>query len=394
MKPNPLTWIDEELRNLEEQGLALNIRTLESPMDAWVTIDGRRMLNFCANNYLGLANHPRLRAAAKAAIDHYGVGPGAVRVIAGTTAQHLELETRLATFKRAEACITFQSGFMANVATVPALVGAEDVIFSDELNHASIIDACRLSRARSIRYRHNDVDDLRRQVASAGSYRRGLIVTDGVFSMDGDIAPLDAICDVAEAHGLILMVDDAHGEGVLGEGGRGIVDHFGLHGRVHVEIGTLSKAFGVVGGLVAGKRNVIDWLRQRGRPFLFSSAMTAPDVAACIEAVNLLEESDALVRRLWRNAEVVRRGLADLGFDTGNSATPIVPLMLGDAVTAQQFSRRLFAAGLFATATVFPTVPMGKARIRVMNSTAHSDDDLQAALAIFAEVGRSMEVID
>lgn len=275
---NPLAWIGEELRQVQEAGLALKIRTLESPMGAWVTIGGRRLLNFCANNYLGLANDPRICAAAKAAIDRYGVGPGAVRVIAGTTAAHLELEARLASFKHAEACITFQSGFMANVAVVPALVGPEDVIFSDELNHASIIDACRLSRARVVRYAHNNVDDLRAKIVGAGAYRRGMIITDGVFSMDGDIAPLEAICEVAEAHGLLLMVDDAHGEGVLGRGGRGIVDHFGLHGRVHVEVGTLSKAFGVVGGLVAGKQVVIDWLRQRGRPFLFSSAMTAPDV--------------------------------------------------------------------------------------------------------------------
>jgi glycine C-acetyltransferase len=395
MKTNPLAWIDDELNNLREQGLALNIRTLESPMDAWVTIEGRRLLNFCANNYLGLANHPRLREAAKRAIDAFGVGPAAVRVIAGTTAQHIELENRLAAFKHAEACITFQSGFMANVASVPALVGPEDVIFSDELNHASIIDACRLSRAKVIRYRHNDVDDLRRQIGAAeGNYRRGMVITDGVFSMDGDIAPLDAICDVAEEHGLILMVDDAHGEGVLGKGGRGIVDHFGLHGRVHVEVGTLSKAFGVVGGLVAGPQNVITWLRQRGRPFLFSSAMTAPDVAACIEAVNMLEESEEQVQRLWRNAGIVRSGLQELGFDTGQSMTPIIPLMLGEAQTAQQFSRRLFEAGVFATATVYPTVPMGKARIRVMNSAAHSDEDLQQALAIFAQVGRTLEVID
>ena len=391
---NPLAWIEEELRQVQEAGLALNIRTLESPMGAWVTIGGRRLLNFCANNYLGLANDPRICAAAKAAIDRYGVGPGAVRVIAGTTAAHLELEARLASFKHAEACITFQSGFMANVAVVPALVGPEDVIFSDELNHASIIDACRLLRARVVRYAHNNVDDLRAKIVGAGAYRRGMIITDGVFSMDGDIAPLDAICDVAEAHGLILMVDDAHGEGVLGRGGRGIVDHFGLHGRVHVEVGTLSKAFGVVGGLVAGKQVVIDWLRQRGRPFLFSSAMTAPDVAACLEAVNILEESDELVRRLWRNAEFLRGGLRDLGFDTGHSTTPIVPLMLGEAQVAQQFSRRLFEAGLFATATVYPTVPMGKARVRVMNSASHSQDDLGQALSIFAQVGRSLEVID
>jgi glycine C-acetyltransferase len=394
MKTNPLAWIDNELKQLQETGLALKIRTIESPMDAWVTIEGRRLLNFCANNYLGLANHPRLRRAAQDAVDRYGVGPGAVRVIAGTTALHIELEDRLATFKRAEACITFQSGFMANVATVPALVGPEDIIFSDELNHASIIDACRLSRAKVVRYKHNDVDDLRSQIGAATGYRRGIIITDGVFSMDGDIAPLDEICEVAEAHGLMVMVDDAHGEGVLGQGGRGIVDHFGLHGRVHVEIGTLSKAFGVVGGLVAGNQSIIEWLRQRGRPFLFSSAMTAPDVAACIEAVNMLEESEELVKRLWHNAGTMRRGLVALGFDTGKSETPIIPLLVGEAALAQDFSRRLFAADVFVTATVYPTVPLGKARLRVMNSAAHGPEDLDKALAIFAEVGRALEIID
>lgn len=395
MAANPLAWIEDELGQLRESGLSLNIRTIESAMDAWVTIEGRRLLNFCANNYLGLANHPRMKRAAQEAIDNFGVGPGAVRVIAGTTALHIELEKRLADFKHAESCITFQSGFMANVAVVPALVGPEDVIFSDELNHASIIDACRLSRAKVIRYKHNDVADLRRQIeAASNSYRRGMIITDGVFSMDGDIAPLDLICEVAEENGLILMVDDAHGEGVLGRGGRGIVDHFGLHGRVHVEIGTLSKAFGVVGGLVAGKRPIIDWLRQRGRPFLFSSAMTAPDVAACIEAVNMLEESEELVQKLWRNAETMRKGLVALGFDTGQSETPIIPLMLGEAALAQEFSRRLFAAGIFVTATVYPTVPMGKARLRVMNSAAHSAEDLEKALEIFAQVGRQLEVVD
>ncbi len=316
-----------------------------------------------------------------------------MRTIAGTTTLHVTLEERLATFKRAEACITFQSGFAANLATIPALVGREDTIFSDELNHASIIDACRLSRATVIRYAHNDVDDLRRKIAQAGTLRRGLIVTDGVFSMDGDIAPLDQICEIAEAHGLILMVDDAHGEGVLGEGGRGIVDHFGLHGRVQVEVGTLSKAFGVVGGLVAGERRIVEWLRQRGRPFLFSSAMTAPDVAACIAAVDLLQESDELVRRLWHNAETMRTGMQQLGFDTGHSQTPIVPLMLGEAPLAQRFSQALLDAGLFAMAIGYPTVPLGKARIRVMNSASHSDEDLERALDIFAEVGRELGVI-
>jgi glycine C-acetyltransferase len=391
---DPLAWIDDELAQLEESGLRTTIRTIESPMDAWVTIDGRRLLNFCANNYLGLANHPRIRAAAQAAIDAYGVGPGAVRTIAGTTALHVELEERLAAFKHADACITFQSGFSANLATIPALVGPGDVIFSDELNHASIIDACRLSRAKVVRYAHNNVEDLQRQIVAAPEMGRGLIVTDGVFSMDGDIAPLDAICAVAEEHGLILMVDDAHGEGVLGRGGRGIVDHFGLHGRVHVEVGTLSKAFGVVGGLVAGRQSVIEWLRQRGRPFLFSSAMTAPDVAACIEAVKLLDASDELVSRLWQNTEIMRRGMQQLGFDTGHSATPIVPLMLGDAPLAQRFSRMLLEEGVFAMAIGYPTVPIGKARIRVMNSAAHSAEDLETALELFARVGRNLNVID
>ncbi len=310
MSNDPLAWIDDELAELAAAGLRANIRTIESPMDGWVTIEGRRLLNFCANNYLGLANHPRLRAAAKAAIDAYGIGPGAVRTIAGTTTLHLELERRLAEFKHAEACITFQSGFAANLATVPALMGPEDLIFSDALNHASIIDACRLSRATVVRYAHNDVGDLQRQINANPTYRRRMIVTDGVFSMDGDIAPLDKLVAVAEAHGILLMVDDAHGEGVLGRGGRGIVDHFGLHGRVHVEVGTLSKAFGVVGGLVAGRASIVEWLRQRGRPFLFSSAMTAPDVAACLEAVNILDESDELVTRLWENAQVAARGVA------------------------------------------------------------------------------------
>lgn len=389
-----LAWIDEEREQLAQAGLLFTIRTIESAMDNWVTIDGRRLLNFCANNYLGLANHPRLREAAKAAIDHYGIGPSAVRVIAGTTALHIELEERLAVFKQAEACITFQSGFMANVAVVPALVGKDDLIFSDELNHASIIDACRLSRAEVVRYAHNDIDDLRRKIAQSKQGGRRLIITDGVFSMDGDIAPLPDIVAVAEEQGLLVMVDDAHGEGVLGKGGRGIVDHFDLHGRVHVEVGTLSKAFGVVGGLVAGNRRIVEWLRQRARPFLFSSAMTVPDVAACIEATKVLAESTELVDRLWQNARVMQGALRQMGFDIGHSQTPITPIMLGEAPLAQQFSRRLFAEGIFAIAIGFPAVPMGKARIRVMNSAAHSQSDLEQALAIFERVGRELKVIN
>jgi glycine C-acetyltransferase len=389
-----LDWIDQEIANLKAAGLYNTIRTIESPMDAWVTIDGRRLLNFCANNYLGLANHPRIREAAKRAINDYGVGPGAVRSIAGTNSLHIELEQRLAEFKHAEACITFQSGFNANLAAIPALVGKGDVIFSDELNHASIIDGSRLSRAEIVRYAHCDPEDLERKIHETSGHNRRLIITDGVFSMDGDVAPLDRICEVAERHNLMLMVDDAHGEGVLGRGGRGIVDHFGLHGRVDIEVGTLSKAFGVVGGLVAGKATIVEWLRQRGRPFLFSSAMTAPDAAACIEAVKMLSESTELIDRLWANAEIFRDGMRQMGFDTGFSQTPIVPAMLGEAPLAQQFSRRLFEEGVFAMAIGYPTVPQGKARIRVMNSAAHSNEDIETALETFGKVGRELGVIN
>lgn len=388
-----LAWIEQELENLKAAGLYNTIRTIESPMDAWMTIDGRQLLNFCANNYLGLANHPRIREAAKAAIDQYGIGPGAVRSIAGTNSLHIELEQQLADFKQAEACITFQSGFTANLAAIPALVGRGDVIFSDELNHASIIDGSRLSRAEVVRYAHNDPQDLERKINEASGYNRRLIITDGVFSMDGDIAPLDKICEVAERHGVMLMVDDAHGEGVLGRGGRGIVDHFGLHGRVDIEVGTLSKAFGVVGGLVAGKATIVEWLRQRGRPFLFSSAMTVPDTAACIEAVKMLSESTELIDQLWGNAQIFREGMRQMGFDTGLSQTPIVPVMLGEAPLAQQFSRRLFEEGVFAMAIGYPTVAQGKARIRVMNSAAHSNEDIETALETFGKVGRELGVI-
>ncbi len=391
-----IAWIEQEIAALREQGLYTTIRTIESPMGAWLQVDGKRVLNFCANNYLGLANHPRLVQAAKDAIDRYGVGPGAVRTIAGTMSLHVELEQRLAAFKHVEAAITFQSGFSANTATIPALVGREDAIFSDRLNHASIIDGCRLSRAKIIAYEHNDPADLRRQIEAAkasGEFRRMLIVSDGVFSMDGDIAPLPALYEIAAEHDILLMVDDAHGEGVLGTGGRGIVDHFGLHGKVDIEVGTMSKAFGVMGGIVAGKQVIIDWLRQRGRPFLFSSAMTVPDAAACLASVDLLEESTELVDRLWRNAAYFKGEMKRLGFDTGHTETPIVPVMLGEAPLAQQFSRQLFEAGVFAMALGFPTVPQGMARIRVMNTAAHSQDDIDFGLEAFAKVGRSLGVI-
>ena len=393
MTINKTQWISDAIADLKTARLFNTIRTIDSPMDGRVTIDGREMLNFCANNYLGLANDPRIKQAAKDAIDAYGVGPGAVRTIAGTMTLHNVLEEALARFKKAEACVTLQSGFTANLATIPALVGRDDVIFSDRLNHASIIDGCRLSRAKIVAYEHSDSADLERQLLTHTNYKRRLIVSDGVFSMDGDIAPLDELTDLAEKHNCLLMVDDAHGEGVLGTGGRGIVDHFGLHGRVDIEIGTLSKAFGVVGGLVAGKRSIIDWLKQRGRPFLFSSAMTVPNVGACIEAVKILSESDELVSRLWRNAEFLKHSMQTLGFDTGQSTTPIIPIMLGEATLAQQFSKRLFDEGVFAMAIGYPTVPRGAARIRVMNTAAHSADDLEQALTVFEKVGRELAII-
>jgi glycine C-acetyltransferase len=393
MVDSKTAWITQEIAGLKEQGLYTNIRTLSSPQGAWLVVDGKRVLNFSSNNYLGLANHPRLIEAAKKAMDQYGLGPTAVRTIAGTMDLHLELERRLARFKGVEAAITFQSGFTANLATIPALVGKDDLIFSDRLNHASIIDGCRLSRAEIIAYAHNDPDDLRKQIEAAPKTGRRLIVSDGVFSMDGDIAPLPALYEIAQEYNIPLMVDDAHGEGVLGKGGRGIVDHFGLHGKVDIEVGTLSKAFGVVGGIVAGRQDIIDWLRQRGRPFLFSSAMTVPDVAACLAAVDLLEESTELVDRLWSNSDYFKAGMKNLGFNTGHTQTPIVPVMLGEAPLAQQFSRRLFEEGVFAMAIGFPTVARGAARIRVMNSATHSKDDLDLALQIFAKVGRELGVV-
>ncbi len=389
-----IDWIQQEIDNLKSQGLYNNIRTIGSPQGAWLTVDGKKVLNFCSNNYLGLANHPALIAAAKKATDEMGVGPGAVRSIAGTMTLHVELEKRLAQFKGVEAAITFQSGFTANLATIPALVNKEDVIFSDRLNHASIIDGARLSGAKIIPYDHNDVKSLEEQIkTNLSQYRRALIVTDGVFSMDGDIAPLPDIYEVAKKYDILLMVDDAHGEGVLGKGGRGIVDHFGLHGKVDVEVGTMSKAFGVMGGIVAGKAVIVEWLRQRGRPFLFSSAMTVPDAAACLAAVDLLEDSTQLVDQLWSNAKYFKTEMKTLGFNTGASETPITPVMLGEAPLAQQFSRELFDAGVFGMALGFPTVPQGKARIRVMISAAHSKDDLDKGLAAFKNVGKKLGVI-
>ena len=386
-------WIKKQVDDLKEQNLYNNILTIESPIGPEIQIDGKKLLNFCSNNYLGLANNPEMREAAKAAIDRYGIGPAAVRTIAGTTVLHKKLEEKLAAFKKVDAAITFQSGFIANLAVIPALTGECDYIFSDELNHASIIDGCRLSKAEVIRFAHANPVDLEEKLKSVPAEAKKLVITDGVFSMDGDIAPLDKLYEVTSKYDAMLMVDDAHGEGVLGESGRGIVDHFGLHGKVDIEVGTMSKAFGVVGGIVAGKREIIEWLSQRARPFLFSSAMTIPDVAACIAAVEILEKSGDLVKKLWENADYLRAGLKKLGFDTGASISPIIPLMLGNEKLAQDFSKELFAESLFAKAIVYPTVPQGKARVRIMNSAGHTKEQLDTALQIFENVGKKLNVI-
>lgn len=390
-----LNWLTVELDSLKNLGLYNNIRTIGSAQGPWIIVDGKRVLNFCSNNYLGLANDVRLRDAAKRAIDLFGAGPAAVRTIAGTLTLHRELEERLARFKGAEAAIAFQSGFASNLGTISALVGKEDLIFSDELNHASIIDGARLSGARIVRYSHNDAESLEDAITkeSREAYRRAVIISDGVFSMDGDIAPLPALVEVSERHDIMLMIDDAHGEGVLGRGGRGIVDHFGMHGRVDIEVGTLSKAFGVVGGYVAGRKAIVEWLNQRGRPFLFSSALPAADTAACIAGVEILESSTELVDRLWDNTRYFKSEMRKLGFDTGKSETPITPVMLGEASLAQTFSRALFVNEVFAMAIGYPTVPQGKARIRVMISAAHARQDLDRGLEAFAKVGKEFGVV-
>jgi glycine C-acetyltransferase len=394
-----LDFMREELETLEQEKRYINIRTMDSAADGWMVVDGKRVLNFCTNNYLGLANHPDLIAAAKAALDEWGVGPAAVRTIAGTQRLHIVAEERLAAFKGVEAAMLVQSGFCANQAAIPPLVGRDratgeqDVIFSDRLNHASIIDGARLSGAKIVVFEHCDAADLEVKIKeNLPNYRRGLMVTDGVFSMDGDVAPLDELTEVCDRYGVMTMVDDAHGEGVLGKG-KGIVAHYGLQGGFDVEIGTMSKAFGVMGGVIAGKAVAVEYIRQKARPNLFSSALTPADTAACMAAADHIEAHPELVEKLWENAEYFKAGIQNLGLDTGVTQTPIVPVMLGDVGLAKEFSARLFSAGVFAMALGFPTVPEGKARIRVMNTAAHSKDDLDKGLEIFAQVGRELGVV-
>ncbi len=382
-----------ELEDLKAKGLYTHIRTLESPQGAWLKISGKKVLNLCSNNYLGLANDERLKKAAIEAVEKWGVGPGAVRTIAGTLSLHEEAERELAHFKGAESAMLIQSGFNANQAVIPSIIGKEDIIFSDELNHASIIDGCRLSGAKIIRWNHLDVRDLEEKLKIHTDARRRLIVSDGVFSMDGDVVPLDDIVKIGEKYNALVMVDDAHGEGVLGPNGRGIVAHFGLEGKVDIDIGTMSKAFGVVGGYVAGNSTLIEYLKQKARTFLFSSAPTPADVGAVLAAVRVLQSNDELVKKLWNNADYFKKEMQSFGFDVGHSQTPITPVMLYDAKVSSEFSRKLFEEGVFAQSIGYPTVPKGKARIRVMISAVHTKEDLDFALERFERVGKELNLI-
>ena len=391
-----LDWIVEELNELKEKGLYVRIRVLQSAQGSWVIVDGKRVLNMCSNNYLGLAAYPKIKEAAIRAILDYGVGAGAVRTIAGTMELHVELEEKLAKFKKREAAILFQSGYNANLGAISALIkkGEDGVFVSEELNHASIIDGMRLSGAPKIIYKHIDMEDLKKKLEEVKDKKKKLIVTDGVFSMDGDLAPLPEIVELAEQYDAMVYVDDAHGEGVLGDHGRGIVDHYKLHDRVDFEMGTLSKAFGVIGGYVAGPEEAIEYLKQRGRPFLFSSALNPPDVAAAIASVEILQHSDELVKKLWDNTKFLQEGLRNLGYDLGNTKHPITPVMLYDEKRAQEFSRILYDEyNIFAQAIVYPTVPKGTARIRLEPSAAHSKEDLQYVIDAFEDIGRKTKFI-
>ncbi len=387
-------FLRNEIDDLKEKGLYNTIRVLGSPQDAWVTIGGRRMLNLCSNNYLGFANSDGMKRSAIEGIEKFGVGAGAVRTIAGTLLVHEELERKLAEFKNAEAVILLQSGILANIATIPLIVDEGDIVLSDELNHASIIDGCKLSRAQVVRYKHLDVSDLTAKLEDYSNFDgRKLIVTDGVFSMDGDIAPLPDIVEVAEKYAAITMVDDAHGEGVLGENGRGILNYFKLEGKVDIDVGTLSKAFGVVGGYVAGSSVLIDYMKQRARPFLFSTSLSPADVCALIKAVDLLMNDPEPVRKLWENSAYIKERFSSLGFNTGHSKTPITPVIIGDEKTTKRFSERLFEEGVFAQGIVFPTVPKGSARIRVMVSAVHTKKDLDYGIEKFEQIGSELGVI-
>lgn len=388
-------FLTPRLNELREQGLYNVIDTLDGPNGPKVKINGKWLINMSSNNYLGLANHERLKQKAMEAIQQYGVGAGAVRTINGTIDIHNELEKRIAELKHTEAAIAFQSGFNCNMGAISAVMTKKDAIISDELNHASIIDGCRLSGAKTLRVKHQDMEDLRRvakEATESGNYEKVMYITDGVFSMDGDVAKLPEIVEIAEEFGLITYVDDAHGSGVMGKGA-GTVKHFGLSDKIDFQIGTLSKAIGVVGGYVAGTQQLIDWLKVRARPFLFSTSMTPGDAAACIEAIDIMMESTDLVEKLWENGRYLKEGLKNLGFDIGHSETPITPCIIGKENLTQQFSRRLMEEGVYAKSITFPTVPKGTGRVRNMPTAAHTKDMLDEVLAIYGKIGKELKII-
>ena len=393
MRIDPLGYLGQELDALKEQNLYRKLRILEDEQKAHTTFDHRSVVNLSSNNYLGLTTHPRLRKAALEALERFGVGSGSVRTIAGTMEIHMELERRLAEFKKVDAVVVFQSGFAANAGTVAAILTKEDVVISDELNHASIIDGCRLSRAAIKVFPHKDVDAARKIITALPAAQRKLLITDGVFSMDGDLGPLPALCALAEETGCIMMVDDAHASGVFGANGRGTVDHFGMHGRVDIQVGTLSKAIGALGGYVAGNTNLIEFLYHRARPFLFSTSHPPAVTAACIAALDVLIEEPGIIDRLWDNTRFFKAGLERLGFNTGLSESPITPVIAGESATAMRLSDRLFEEGVFAQGIAYPTVARDKARVRTIVTATHTREDLQYALDTFEKVGRELGLI-
>ena len=391
---DPLSYLHDQLEQWRQEGTYQRLRVLQSESAAESTFDGKRVINLASNNYLGLTTHPKLRAAAIAATEKYGVGSGAVRTISGTMSIHMELEERIADFKHAEACVVFQSGFAANAGTVSAILTPEDHIVSDELNHASIIDGCRLSRAKIHVFPHKDAAAAAKILGELDSVPgRKLVITDGVFSMDGDIGALPGLTEAAEKHGAIMMVDDAHSSGVLGRNGRGTIDHFNLHGRVHVQVGTLSKAIGVLGGYVCGSRDLIEFLYHRARPFLFSTSHPPAVAASCLAAFDVLEQEPERIDMLWDNTRYFKKGLTEAGFNTGISETPITPVIVGEAALAHQLSREVFAEGVLATGIGFPTVPKGKARVRTIVTATHTKAELDRALEVFRKVGKKMGIL-
>jgi glycine C-acetyltransferase len=393
MRTDPLAYLDGELSTLRDQGLFRPLRVLDGEQSAHASIDHRSVVNLSSNNYLGFTTHPRLRERALEALASLGVGTGSVRSIAGTMQIHMELERRLASFKRSEAAVVFQSGFAANAGTVAALLGRDDVIVSDELNHASIIDGARLSRATIKVFPHRNVDAARAILADLPRRQRTLLITDGVFSMDGDLGALPGLCDIADEFGCIMMVDDAHASGVFGAQGRGTVDHFGLHGRVDVQVGTLSKALGALGGYVAGSRSLVEFLYRRARPFLFSTSHPPSVAATCLAALDVLETEPQWMELLWQNTRFFKAGLQTLGFDTGISESPITPVIVGESALAVRFSDRLFEEGVFAQGITFPTVARDTARVRTIVTASHTQAELRFALDTFKKVGAELGIV-